>query len=123
MDFMFVYDSSGSIGSENFKLMRSLGKSIIGRMYLADDGVKMGIVTFNDGDPKLRSALTKDGAALNNTMDTMGYSAGGTGIISGLRRAVVELAQNGRTDADKVIYLLTDGLANSRKYFQMIHHF
>ena len=115
---MFVYDSSGSVTSPNFDKMRALGKSIIGRMQMGDDAIRAGIVTFANS-PVLQQGLTSSGATLNSTFTNMGYSGGGTGLLSGLRVAMNEIATNGRTDAAKVIYVLTDGLANARKYYSI----
>jgi len=113
---MFVLDASGSIGSTNFNKMRTLCKQITGRMKIASDAIRVGIVRFHDS-ATLALGLSSDGTLINDTLTNMPYEAGWTAQIPGIRVAVTELAKNGRTDAAKVIYILTDGLANKRKLF------
>ncbi|KAL9642449.1 hypothetical protein ABK040_014291, partial [Willaertia magna] len=111
LDFMFVLDASGSIGTTNYNLMRNLGKSIIGRMNVGADSIRVGIVRFHD-DATLALPLSTDPKLINNTFTTMPYEAGWTAQLPGIKAAMNEFARNGRTDADKVMFILTDGLAN-----------
>ncbi|EFC39611.1 predicted protein [Naegleria gruberi] len=113
LDFVFLLDSSQSIGVPNFNLIRDLCQRITGRMKLADDAVKVSIVRFHSS-ATLTLALSTDGSLINKTLSTMKYDAGFTAQVPGLRAAVNALRpeNGGRADADKVIYILTDGLAN-----------
>ncbi|KAG2382134.1 hypothetical protein C9374_005926 [Naegleria lovaniensis] len=110
IDFVFLVDASGSIGSDNFNSMRTFLKGITGRFKLGTDAIQVGIVKFHD-DNTIALGLSTDGVAINNTLTNMAYDAGSTAQISGLRGAMQVLRQ-GRTDAAKVIYILTDGMAN-----------
>ncbi|KAG2378190.1 hypothetical protein C9374_008333 [Naegleria lovaniensis] len=77
---------------------------------LAADAVQVGIVRFHTTGV-WTLGLTTDGVLVNNTLTNMPYDAGSTAQVPGLRVAV-NMASQGRTDADKVIYVLTDGMAN-----------
>ncbi|KAF0983500.1 hypothetical protein FDP41_010565 [Naegleria fowleri] len=110
IDFVFLLDSSGSIGEPNFNSMRDFSKRITGRFKLGPDAVQVGIARFHSvGVSTL--GLSSDGALINSTLTTMTYDAGATATIPGLRVAL-NIAAAGRPDADKVIYILTDGMAN-----------
>jgi len=113
---MFVLDASGSIGTTNFNKMRTLCQQITGRMQISETAVKVGIVLFHDSST-LELGLSSDGALINSTLQNMPYAAGWTAQIPGIRTAITEIAQNGRAKAAKVLYILTDGLANKRKFF------
>ncbi|KAG2393293.1 hypothetical protein C9374_006824 [Naegleria lovaniensis] len=110
IDFVFLLDSSGSIGGENFNSMRRFAKRITGRFKLGADAVQVGIVKFHDWET-IELELTADGALINRTLDQMDYDSGATAQIAGLRAAVNVLSY-GRPDAAKVIYVLTDGISN-----------
>ncbi|KAG2374233.1 hypothetical protein C9374_011070 [Naegleria lovaniensis] len=111
IDFMFVIDASGSIGTTNFEKIRTLGPQIVSRMQLGEDAIKVGIARFHDSST-LALPLTTSLTSIKNTFANMPYEAGWTAQLAGIREAFNELARNGRTDAEKVMYILTDGLAN-----------
>ncbi|KAF0981359.1 hypothetical protein FDP41_012619 [Naegleria fowleri] len=111
IDFMFVIDASGSIGWDNFQKIRALGQQIVSRMQLGEDAIKVGIVRFHTSST-LALPLTSSLTDIQNTFVNMPYEAGWTAQLAGIREAFNELARNGRTDAEKVMYILTDGLAN-----------
>ncbi|EFC48663.1 predicted protein [Naegleria gruberi] len=123
IDFLFLLDSSGSIGSTNFNKMRSLAKSITGRMSISSSAIMVAIAKFHSNGT-LALALSSDGTTINNTLTNMAYEAGNTATIPGLRVAVDALrpANGGRADADKVIFrkytgsALTTQLQNLCKY-------
>ncbi|KAG2378326.1 hypothetical protein C9374_008469 [Naegleria lovaniensis] len=110
IDFVFLLDSSGSIGTSNFNSMRDFCKRITGRFKIGPDAVQVGIARFHTTGVHTL-ALSTDGTLINNTLTNMYYDAGNTATIPGLRVAL-NIAAAGRADADKVIYILTDGLAN-----------
>ena len=110
IDFVFLIDASGSIGTDNFNNIRTFLKSITGRFKLGIDAIQVGIVKFHD-DNTIALELSTDGTAINNTLTNMAYDAGSTAQISGLRGAL-QVLRKGRPDAAKVIYILTDGMAN-----------
>ncbi|KAF0974735.1 hypothetical protein FDP41_006209 [Naegleria fowleri] len=110
IDFVFLLDSSGSIGPTNFESMRDFSKRITGRFKLGANAVQVGIARFHS-DGVWTLGLSTDGTLINNTLTTMTYDAGATATIPGLRVAL-NIAAAGRPDADKVIYILTDGMAN-----------
>lgn len=79
-----------------------------------DDRMGLSAYTYTDGEATLEMPLTSDLAQVDST--TRHHQAGHyheyTNIAAGLKTARTELEQHGRSDATKIIVLLSDGNAN-----------
>jgi hypothetical protein len=107
---VFLLDSSGSIGPDNFKTVQQYTQSITAFLDISANAINVGIIEFSD-DQYVIQGLTSNGALINSTLAGLTYYAGSTAQLPGLRAAINMLA-GGRANADKVIFILTDGFAN-----------
>lgn len=82
--------------------------------HSTDDQVSLSIYTASDGTAKLEQSLTK----VYSTISTIcrqrqaGHYTGGTNISAGMTKARVDLQNNARTGAKKMMILMTDGVVN-----------
>ncbi|XP_015282167.1 PREDICTED: LOW QUALITY PROTEIN: collagen alpha-6(VI) chain-like [Gekko japonicus] len=113
-DIMFLVDSSGSIGDENFNKMKNFMSHLVNKSHIGLDQVRIGVVQFSD--------IAKEEFPLNK------YSAK-SDIIEAIRRmaAIKENTLTGqalefvaeyftpskgsRSSVNKILILLTDGEA------------
>ena len=74
----------------------------------------MSIYTFSDQTATLESGLTPDFASLSNIVQhrQAGHYTGSTNISAGMKKARLELQDNARINAFKLMILMTDGVAN-----------
>jgi Flp pilus assembly protein TadG len=79
-----------------------------------DDQVGLSVYTSSNNTAVLESGLTQDFASIANTVRhrQAGHYVGGTNIYDGLKTARLELQNNARAGAMKLIVLMTDGYAN-----------
>ncbi len=82
--------------------------------HSTDDRVGLSIYTFTDGTAKLESALTSDFASIATIcrQRQAGHYTGGTNISAGMTKARVQLQNNARLGAKKIMLLMTDGVVN-----------
>jgi len=115
VDVIFVLDNSGSMRSNDPQfLTRKAVKDFVKAISdaLSIDG-RVGIIVF-DGSARLVQALTNThvahaadlAAILQSTLD---FSGQRTNSPSGIERALYELRNSGRADAQQAIILVTDG--------------
>ena len=81
---MFVVDSSGSIGIDNFVKVKNFLKQTINYFDVGTNLTRVGMITFNQ-QPRLQFGLNKYNTrtGLQSAVDNIVYSQGGTntGII------------------------------------------
>ncbi len=110
-DFVLVLDYSGSMNSEN--KISQLKSSVALFFDVLDDlgnQDKVSFIRYSDHGQNLAS-LTNDFVAVNSVVQS--NKAGGyTNIAGGMSLARQEFLTNGRTNATKMMVLMTDGLAN-----------
>lgn len=84
------------------------------REIATNDRVGLSVYTYSDGDAHLESPLTTnlDHIQTLTRQRQAGHYDDLTNIGAGMRTARLELDANGRTGAQKVMVLLTDGIAN-----------
>lgn len=79
-----------------------------------DDRVSFALYTYSDNTARLESPLTK----VYSTISTLvrqrqaGHYVGGTNISAGMTKSRVDLQNNGRAGALKMMVLMTDGVVN-----------
>lgn len=101
LDLLLALDRSASV---DLRHVRRVAQTFVDHLS-ADDQV--GVVSFAN-NATLDQALTEDRAAVRERID--GLQAGQlTALGDGLRRAIDELIDNGRSDARALVVLLTDG--------------
>ena len=79
-----------------------------------DDRIGLSVYTYSDSTAVLESALTPNYSSLSTIVAARqaGHYIGGTNIYNGMQTARVQLQNNGRTNAFKMMVLMTDGVAN-----------
>lgn len=114
-DIVFIIDESGSIGSANFRLMRSFLHSLIGGLHVASNRVRVGIVMYNV-EPMAQVFLNtfKDKSELLDFIKILPYHGGGTNTGAALNFTLQEVfikRRGSRKDlgVQQVAVVITDG--------------
>lgn len=115
IDIVFVVDESNSMenmksGSSNDpeRIRVKAIKKFIDQLSSND---RAAIIGFSSSSRTLIE-LTNDHEAVITQADMISGSIGGTQIYKGINEGINELRTNGRTDADKIMIVLTDGEDN-----------
>ena len=111
IDIVIITDLSGSVGGNEY-LIREALDGFIGGLELDDNGIKVGIITFNYTATLLHKLSSNKGSLLNST-EYARYADGGTYMENAFIKAGEELALNGRLDSKKVIIIISDGSPSS----------
>ncbi|CAI5661514.1 unnamed protein product [Oreochromis niloticus] len=114
-DLVFIVDESGSIGSENFDLVRSFLQSVVSGLDIGDKRVRVGIVTYSDRATALvylNSFNQTD--SLLNFIKILPYRGGGTNTGAALdftRENIFTEDAGSRKDkgVQQVAVVITDG--------------
>ena len=113
-DVVLVLDNSGSMkkNDPNF-LVNEAVKEFISQQ---DENTRVGVVIF-DQDVRLPVTLTDASLAnrevLLNSIEQINYKGLFTDSPAGIERAIYELKNNGRDDAEKSIIFMTDGIVDT----------
>ncbi|KAK2845177.1 hypothetical protein Q5P01_011836 [Channa striata] len=112
-DIVFIVDESGSIGTENFQLVRDFVGSVVGGLSVSGKRVRVGIVTYNE-KPTAQAYLNtfQSKAELLQFIGILPYNGGGTGTGAALRFAHKHMfseANGSRKGVQKVAVVITDG--------------
>ncbi|MFO7936786.1 MAG: Ig-like domain-containing protein [Kiritimatiellia bacterium] len=104
MDVVMVLDKSGSMGGNRIVNARLAAQQFVERLMVDD---RAAVVSFTTVGSVLQG-LTYDHAAAVSAITPIG-SGGGTAIDQGVLAAREHLLNNGRTNAEWVVVLLSDG--------------
>lgn len=110
---MFIVDESGSMGTPNFRLVRSFLHSVVSGLDVGLQKVRVGIVVFHD-TPSAQTYLdTFDNKTdILQFINILPYRGGGTktGAALDFTRTQVFIKQRGRRkDVQQVAVVITDG--------------
>ena len=117
LDVVFVIDTSGSIGSSRFQLIREFTANITSELIRNSPESAVGVILFASSayirfSLQTYSSLNSLLSAINN----LPYSGGGTDTDEALT-LLLSSAQNGvlglRSDSTKVAIVITDGQSSS----------
>ena len=114
-DIMFLVDSSGSIGDENFKKMKTFMKNLVSKSQIGADRVQIGVVQFSDVNRE-EFQLNKymSPSDISDAIDQMGHM--GETTMTGSALAFVSQyfspAKGARPTVRKFLILITDGEAH-----------
>ncbi|XP_028926619.1 collagen alpha-6(VI) chain isoform X2 [Ornithorhynchus anatinus] len=111
-DIVFLVDSSGSIGADNFEKMKTFMKNVVNRTKIGADQVQVGLVQFSDINKEefqLNQYNTKSG--VSDAIDRL--SQIGRGTLTGSALTFVSdyfhVSKGARPNVKKFLVLLTDG--------------
>ena len=119
-DIILVLDNSGSM-KENDPFFLALGAA---KKFLLDNNGKhrIGIVIFGQTARVIKPLDKKEDAITRDLSEIVKYKEKFTNIPAAIIKAIDELKDNGREDAQKRIILLTDGIVdieNKRQHLEM----
>ena len=118
LDVVFVIDTSGSIGSSRFQLIREFTADITTELIRNSPRSSVGVILFASSayiqfNLQTYTSLNSLLSAINN----LPYSSGGTDTAEALA-LLLSTAQNGllrlRSDSTKIAIVITDGHSNSQ---------
>ena len=117
-DVVFVIDTSGSIGSTRFQLIKEFTANITTKLITSSPNSAVGVILFaNSAYIRFNLQTYTSLNALLSAIDNLPYSGGGTDTAEALT-LLLSTAQNGvlglRNDSSKVAIVITDGQSNSR---------
>lgn len=112
----FVFDSSGSIGTDNFRMCIAFAKALVRKMEVSIDGNRVAALSFNsEATIHILPSTTGKPEEVLEALDEIEYVGGGTAINKAFEEILDIMLLNERTlgpDTKSVIYLFTDGKAN-----------
>jgi Mg-chelatase subunit ChlD len=113
-DVVLVLDNSGSMkkNDPNFLVSKAV-KEFISQQ---DENTRVGIVIFDQGvrlPVSLTDASLANRETILNSIEQINYKGLFTDSPAGIERAIYELKNNGRDDAQKSIIFMTDGIVDT----------
>lgn len=111
-DVIFVVDSSGSIGSENFKKIKAFVQSLVNGLDIDKNFTRVGLMTFND-HAKWEFKLDQYDTKLDilKAIGKIPYIIGSTQTAEALETLKNEGFTDQRTGVPKIAVVITDGLS------------
>ncbi|XP_046845122.1 sushi, von Willebrand factor type A, EGF and pentraxin domain-containing protein 1-like [Xenia sp. Carnegie-2017] len=118
LDFVFVLDSSASVGETNFKRGIEFVQTIIKEYGVSSkpQGTRVAIVTFNSVASIKFNLATNVITETSQAMKELGnikFQGGGTNTEAALSEVFHGVAPEARERSHKVIFLITDGRSNT----------
>lgn len=117
LDLVFVFDSSATVGSANFKKGVEFAKTIIDEFGISASpmGTRVAVVTFSSTAKvvfNLQTNAMADKAEAIRTLDNLDFIAGGTATRLALNKTIEEIVPEARKDSKRALFLITDGRSN-----------
>ena len=120
LELFFVTDSSGSIGSSNYELMKSFMYNITDTFEIGPNNVQVGVLSY-ESYPTFRFYLNTytNKAGVLSAINSLPFTSGGTDTAAALNavRSYAFTEGNGARPASegipKVVIVITDGKSNS----------
>lgn len=110
---MFVLDSSSSVGKDNFQYMLDFVNALVEEMGSASNEHRFALITYSTQVRLVFSLGRYSNGDVGRVISTTRYKAGSTNTAGGLRTAADVLKMNGgRSSAEDIVILLTDGQSN-----------
>lgn len=114
-DILIVLDNSGSMKKNDPEFLT--GKAVKDFVQGLDKDSKIGIIIFSDKADVALPLTPRSDAEINNKVvsiiEKLNYNGKFTDIPAAIERAIYELKQNGRKDAEKLIVFMTDGVIDT----------
>lgn len=85
-DILFVLDSSGSIGQDDYRLMKKFVKDIVSICNVGSDKVRIGLIIYSSSvDFQFGIGTHRDVTSVKSAIDGVPYYGGGTATHLALR--------------------------------------
>ncbi|XP_076181652.1 sushi, von Willebrand factor type A, EGF and pentraxin domain-containing protein 1 isoform X2 [Ptiloglossa arizonensis] len=119
VELVFLVDASGSVGLTNFQSELNFVKNLLSDFIVEPSATRVAIVTFGGRRHIKRNVdqISRTGDndhkcyLLNKQLNNISYSGGGTYTRGALIEAL-KILENGRQNAEKAVFLITDGFSN-----------
>ncbi|XP_063427267.1 collagen alpha-1(XII) chain-like [Mytilus trossulus] len=113
IDLAFMIDASGSVGSANFRKMKSFVSNSVSHFTIGPNDAQVGVITFSS-QPHFQFALNKhtDKSSLSNAIQNIPYQSGGTNTdiaLTYIEKNTFTSASGNRIDARDILVIITDG--------------
>ncbi|XP_076799377.1 sushi, von Willebrand factor type A, EGF and pentraxin domain-containing protein 1-like [Clavelina lepadiformis] len=121
MDLVMILDSSGSIGAENWEILKSFVQGLINDLEVRFGATKMGLIMYSDVvDPKQQIQLTFNKDAVLRLVGSLQWMADETNTGLALRYARKRIlgGRQDRKDIPNVVLVMTDGKSDDNAAFQ-----
>ena len=117
LDVVFVIDTSSSIGSSRFQLIKEFTANITAELIRNSPRSAVGVILFgSNAHIQFTLQTYTSQSSLLSAINNLPYSGGGTDTAEALQ-LLLSTAQNGvlglRNDSSKVAIVITDGRSNS----------
>ena len=117
-DVVFVIDTSGSIGSSRFQLIREFTGNIVIELFRQSPRTAVGVILFgSSANIQFNLRAHTSLSTLLPAISQLPYSGGGTNTAEALQ-LLLSTAQNGalglRSGSSNIAIVVTDGFSNSR---------
>ncbi|KAL3865980.1 hypothetical protein ACJMK2_043322 [Sinanodonta woodiana] len=113
-DVVFLIDSSGSVGFENFEKMKQFVQQVVEFFDVGTSYTNVGLIVFNDR-PKIEFQLNKyqTKSELIAAINQLVYSQGGTNTATALETLRTDGFAYDRPNAPNIAIVVTDGLSKN----------
>ncbi|XP_074051889.1 collagen alpha-6(VI) chain-like isoform X1 [Macrotis lagotis] len=114
-DIMFLVDSSGSIGLENFAKMKTFMKNLVSKSQIGADQVQVGVVQFSDNNKEeFQLDKYRTRKEIFDAIDAMPYlqQMTMTGSALSFVSSYFHPSKGARPNVKKFLILITDGEAS-----------
>ena len=113
VEMVFVMDESGSIGEENFQMMKEFAIEITKTFEIAPDRTQVGWISFDDTARVIFDLSAHgDSTSLHSAIRSAPYGEGLTNIGDGLILLSGMFSSRDAFDIPKVAIVVTDGQSN-----------
>jgi len=116
VDIVFVLDESGSVGSDNFDLMKSFVSQLVGRFDIDSGNTRVGLVTYSSSViAQFNLSDYNTTASVQSSISSLNYSGGSTDTAAALayvRTWMLTSEAGDRSNVPNVVVVLTDGSSN-----------
>ena len=113
VDLVFVVDSSGSVGAENFDHVLSFINAIINKFNVGKNGVRIALTRFSSiGESIFNLNTDFNKASIQNRVNNTDFVGGGTDTAGGIRDMHFKQftsANGDRPNVQNIAIIITDG--------------
>jgi hypothetical protein len=124
IDLYFILDTSFSIGSTNFNILRTFSYNITKQLFISPTAVNVGVVMFGF-DGYLYQSLSSSASQVQSTINSLPWRGEDTNTKAGIYSAMADILgvfpnngsslgyANGRINVPKVFLIITDGVSDA----------
>ena len=115
LDLVFVIDSSGSIGSTNFQLMRDFVKNVVMQFVIGPDRTQVGMITFNNtATVQFQLSAHNTKTSLLQAINNIPYPGDGSNLPAALNTLIAQFntafgARPRMNGIPRIAVVVTDG--------------